>query len=75
MSKNEWSYTSTPPITPSWRGDPLKKQHRGKFTFYLTSYEPAPVTLYHTQFVYTFLCLLEHQLVTYIHTNVRRATA
>jgi hypothetical protein len=31
--KNAWSYTSTPPNTPSWRGAQLK--HRDSFTFNL----------------------------------------
>jgi len=31
VSKNEWSYTSTPPNPPSWRGTQLKS--RVNFTF------------------------------------------
>jgi hypothetical protein len=36
MSKNEWSYTSTP-NTPSWRGARLKHRDNFTFTFYLYS--------------------------------------
>jgi hypothetical protein len=32
-SKNAWSYTSTPPVMPSWHG--AQKKHRDNVTFYL----------------------------------------